>query len=115
MFTLDVSKQSLEHALIVVQFFANISGLRVNVDKTSVIWFGSIKNSEITFCDEYNLYWEAGNFTLLGISVSINLEQIVEINYEIKLAAVESVFKSWSKRILTPLEKKCCYKMYRCP
>ena len=37
--------------------------------------------------------------------MSTNLEQIVEINYETKLAAVESVFKSWSKWILTPLGK----------
>ena len=102
---LDGSKQSLEQALIVLKFYANISGLGVNFDKTSVIWFGSMKHSEITFCDEYNLHWETGNFTLLGITMSTNLEQIVEINYETKLAAVESVFKSWSKRILTPLGK----------
>ena len=88
---LDGSKQSLEQALIVLKLYANISGLCVNVDKTSVIWFGSMKNSEITFCDEYNLHWETGKFTLLGITMSTNLEQIVEINYETKLAAVESV------------------------
>ena len=87
---LDSSKQSLEQALIVLKFYANISSLGVNVDKTSVIWFGSMKNySELTFCNKYNLHWETGNFTLLGITMSTNLEHIMEINYETKLAAVE--------------------------
>lgn len=104
-FILDGSGQSLEQALIVLKFYAEISGLGVNVDKTSVIWFGSMKNSNLKLCEDYNLHWEKGFFSLLGITMSTRLEDIVGINYEAKLREVANVFKAWSKRILTPFGK----------
>lgn len=104
-FILDGTEQSLEQALLVLKFYAKISGLGVNVDKTSVIWFGSMRNSEIEMCPEYNLKWEKGNFSMLGIIMSTNLKEVVNINYESKISSVSAVFNAWSKRVLTPLGK----------
>ena len=40
---LDGSEKSLDTCLNVLKYFANISGLRNNYDKTLVIWIGSMK------------------------------------------------------------------------
>ncbi|MCU7801439.1 MAG: reverse transcriptase family protein, partial [gamma proteobacterium symbiont of Lucinoma myriamae] len=114
-FILDGTRQSLEQALIVLKFYANISGLGVNVEKTHVIWFGSMIDSDITLCNEYNLHWEKGYFSLLGITMSTNLRDIVDINYESKLSTIRSLFKSWSKRVLTPLGKLVVIKSLAIP
>ena len=37
---LDGSEKSLDTCLNVLKYFANISGLRINYDKTQVIWIG---------------------------------------------------------------------------
>ena len=42
---LDGSETSLKFSLLTLKFHAKISGLGVNVDKTSVIWIGSMRNS----------------------------------------------------------------------
>ena len=44
---LDGSEKSLVHSLRVLKLYASISGLRMNTDKTKVVWFGSRRGSEI--------------------------------------------------------------------
>ena len=55
---LDGSETSLKNALLVLKSYDKISGLGVNVDKTSVIWIGSMRNSNRTLCRDYSLHWE---------------------------------------------------------
>ena len=38
---LDGSTESLNQTLLELEFFANISGLKINFDKTQVVWIGS--------------------------------------------------------------------------
>ena len=42
---LDGSEKSLDTCLNVLKYFANLSGLRTNYDKTQVIWIGNMKYS----------------------------------------------------------------------
>ena len=102
---LDGSETSLNNALLVLKFYAKISGLDVNVDKTSVLWIGSMRSSNIILCKDYSLHWEKENFSLLGITMSTRLQDTVEMNYQEKLPILRSIFNFWSKRILTPLGK----------
>ena len=102
---LDGSETSIKNALLVLKFYAKIFGLDVNVDKTSVIWIGSMRNSNIILCKDYSLHWGKETFLLLGITMSTRLQDIVEMKYQEKLPILPSIFNSWSKRILTPLGK----------
>ena len=43
---LDGSEESLFEALLTLEWFEKISGLRINFNKTQVIWIGSKKYSE---------------------------------------------------------------------
>ena len=42
---LDGSSSSLSAALRTVKFFGSMSGLKINTDKTNLIWIGSKQNS----------------------------------------------------------------------
>ena len=102
---LDGSEVSLKYALLTLKFYAKISGLGVNIDQTSVIWIGSMRNSNRILCSEYELNWVKDKFSLLGVTLSTNLENVVRMNFDEKLSMLRSILTSWSKRILTPLGK----------
>ena len=103
--TLDGTEKSLKTCLTVLELFAEISGLCINKDKTQVIWFGSRKNSDVTLCNEHKLSWVKGQFKILGITFSLNLQEMVKINYDGKIREIKSLLISWSKRVLTPYGK----------
>ena len=100
---LDGTQKSLSTTMSVLKFYGKISGLNINMEKTKVIWFGSRKNSLITLCPEYNLSWENGFFTVLGVKFTTNLFEMVNINYDAKIEEIKNLFTSWSKRSLSPL------------
>lgn len=102
---LDGTQKSLESCMNVLQFYAEASGLYINMDKTKVVWIGSEKNSNVKFCEEYNLCWESNEFVVLGVKFPKNLDDIVEVNYINKLEEMKKIFLNWSKRVLTPLGK----------
>ena len=100
--TLEATESSLKHTLNVLKFYALASGLQVNVEKTKVIWIGSMKGSNYQICRDFNLCWEKGTFTVLGVKFSVNLNDMVKINYDEKLREIKFLLIQWSKRILTP-------------
>jgi len=79
--TLDGSKKSLKCAIKVLTCYGEISGLQLNVDKTKVVWMGSMKNSVTKLCPELDLSWEENYFNLLGVTFSKNLNEISDLNY----------------------------------
>ena len=52
---LDGSQTSLERSFALLDSFYQLSGLRVNCEKTKVLWIGSKKESNQTICPEKNL------------------------------------------------------------
>ena len=100
---LDGSEISLKEAIVELNSFKNISGLKLNIDKTQVIWIGSKKYSGDTLLPELKLKWGNAKFTLLGIEFSVDLHEIPKLNYDKKLIKLKSIIKSWSKRSLTPI------------
>jgi hypothetical protein len=68
---LDGSERSLVNAIKVLKFYAEISGLKVNVDKTTAIWIGSLKGQENDICPQLGIQWEKEKFKLLGITFQL--------------------------------------------
>ena len=44
-----------------------------------------MKGSNLRFCEDYNLCWEEEQFTVLGIKFTLDLQQMILINYEVNL------------------------------
>jgi hypothetical protein len=60
--------------MLTLKFYAKISGFNINMEKTKMVWFGTIKiRTRIIMC-----------FTLLGVKFSFDFKKIVELNYDIK-------------------------------
>ena len=101
---LDGSESSLSAALQTLTFYAEFSGLHINMEKTKIIWIGANINSDVKLLPHLNLCWDK-TFTILGIHFCTNLNNMVKINYEQKIEEIKKMLMSWSKRILTPLGK----------
>ena len=58
-----------------------------------MVWIGSGKGSNRRFCEDYKLFWESEEFTVLGIKFPKNLDDIVEVNYRKKIEAIKNLFQ----------------------
>ena len=102
---LDGSELSFNESIKTLQFFETISGLKLNLNKTQVVWIGSTKNSTKRYLPEMNFIWNPPVFKTLGMLFSTNLATIIDLNFEGKLVEVERALNMWSKRYLTPYGK----------
>ena len=100
---LDGSKLSLKEAMTELKEFYKISGLKMNSEKTQIIWIGNKKHSDEIFYPEWNLKWGNTKFILLGIDFHVDLHLIPKINFDKKLVKLKSLIQSWKRRILTPI------------
>ena len=78
---LDGRQHSLQSALNTLEIYGNLSGLKMNKEKTKVIWIGRKRQSKDKLNVSTNLEWGCSKFTLLGIEFSTNLSEMMELNY----------------------------------
>jgi exonuclease III len=103
---LDGTKDSLQAAINIFKCFYHISGLKINNDKTKLVWIGSMKDSDRRFCREANYEWvHKANFTILGITYNTDMSTIVEINLRPKMFKMQNILKLWKMRYLSPIGK----------
>ena len=102
---LDGSLGSLQTSLNILEVFGTLSGLKINHDKTKVIWIGKKKRSKEKLKVSVDLTWGEENFKLLGLEFSINLATIPEINFNKAISKVNSIITLWKNRSLTPVGK----------
>ena len=104
-FVLDGSRISFEECVGTVEKFGNKSGLKLNHGKTSVVWLGNAKNSNIRFMDHLNMEWNPPKFKVLGVWFTNNVNECVQINYREKFEEVKQLMKLWLKRCITPFNR----------
>ena len=102
---LDGSEESLKTCLSILKFYADTSGLHINMEKNRVIWIGSRKGSQEQLCTETKLNWDQNIFTVISIIFSINLQEMIDINYSKAYREIKNILIQWSKRKLTPFGK----------
>ena len=89
--------------LNVLEMFGSISGLRVNTEKTKIVWTGKKTYSKDKYQLNKNLEWGATEFILLGIVFSVKLESMIELNFNSAIQKIQKLFTSWNRRYLTQL------------
>ena len=107
---LEATEKSLKNALNLITYYSKFSGLSMNNDKTRVIWLGAMKGSDIRLCQEFNLNWDQGHFTVLGVNFSTNLLEMIELNFDKKIREIKDLLLQWSKRNFTPFGKNYGHK-----
>ena len=102
---LDGLNDSLDNTLYELERFAKISDLKINFDKTQVVWIGSKKYSSETIKTKWKLSWGCQRFKILGINFILDLDKMEMETYKVKLQQLGNIVKHWEKRSLTPLGK----------
>ena len=108
---LDGSQQSLQNALNILEIFGTYSGLKVNTDKTKIIWIGKKKHSNDKLISQ-RFDWNTTEFNMLGLKFSVDLQKMPEINFRSKLVEIKDSINHWSKRKLTPMGKVTVIKTF---
>lgn len=98
---LDGSEAPLRETLNTLNQFYDMSGLKINIEKTRAIWIGALSNSHTRLCRDFNRDWTQGSFKVLGVNFSSNVNNIWDLNYHEVLNKVENICKQWTKRKLT--------------
>ena len=102
---LDGTQHSLQAALNTLEIFGNFSGLRMNKEKTKIIWIGRKRFSKFKLNVSQKLDWGCTDFTFLGLHFSVNLDDMCKINYSKTIKIAEAEIIKWQTRNLTPIGK----------
>ena len=102
---LDGTKSSLQAALSTLKTYGSYSGLKMNKEKTKIIWIGQKKNSKDKLEVSVKLDWGDTEFTLLGLNFSVDLSKMLELNYSKTITKMLKEIKNWKTRKLTPIGK----------
>ena len=72
---LDGRRESFENVIKILNEFALWSGLKINYDKSQVVWLGSKKGSGTVFLPHFKLTSNPKTFKVLGITFSLDLQK----------------------------------------
>ena len=101
---LDGSEESFEKSISILELFSKFSGLKVNCEKTKIIWVGATRLKQ--FMKEHDFHWQlGGKFTLLGITFDLSRDDWTKCNFEEKIQQFRTVLNSWVLRDLTLIGK----------
>ena len=88
---------SLEFALELFENFYRYAGLRLNKDKTEIIWLGK-NNRSGKIC---NIKINNNATKTLGIWISKNTKEIIKTNFEERINKFKLLLQHWKQRNLT--------------
>ena len=92
-FTLEGDRNSYEKHFRTLENFEDISGLKLNYEKTSNVWLGKEKNSSKIYLPHYKMEWNPKQYKILGLWFTNNVSNMTEINVAEKFMAVRNLFK----------------------
>ena len=102
---LDGSKKSFTSALLDLELFGEISGLRLNSKKTEILWIGACAGRQDKLCLQKDLKWVTDKLKALGVWISSDPMVSMKANYNEKLQKVKNCLSGWEYRRLSLLGK----------
>ena len=96
---LKPNEPNLRQCFTILNKFKSMSGLKINIEKCSVIRLGSFND---ILCPDIPLAWPTNSISYLGITIPLTGRQsFYEVNVFTKLKEIENVLKVWNLRNLT--------------
>ena len=96
---------SFSAAMDTIKTFKEISGMKINLNKTSVYRIGSIRHSKAKFYTRYKVHWTSKPSNLLGINISHNLSRLSDLNYDTILKKASRIMSNWAVQGLSLMDK----------
>ena len=113
---LEKNKDSYNSCMELLIKFSQISGLKVNFNKTTAVKIGFDEDFGNVQADEKDIKWQLeGKFTLLGIKYDLDANDFTLSNYEVKLNYFRKILDNWNHRNLTMYGKVCIIKSLALP
>ena len=94
-------KESITETALAFKDFSSISGLVVNFDKSNILRIGSIKNTNVKIDTTVNFTWTNENITILGITISSDIHNLMELNLIPIVNKMKNLAKIWRARKLS--------------
>ena len=96
---LSATKKNLEKCCSILTQFGNISGLKINIEKSNVIRLDNVQNNNF---NETNVNWVKKSFSYLGIKIPVSDElDMYHFNFDDKIKEVDNLLKVWNMRTLS--------------
>lgn len=89
---------SVEKAVVVLNNFGDISGLKLNPSKTKALWLGSWRHRKDK---PYGFLWPEKPIRALGTCISYNEKENEKYNFTLKLQKLKTILDIWNCRSLT--------------
>ena len=87
----------------VFEKFHHLSGLKMNLDKTTILRLGALKGSGTKIAPDINVKWTNEPIKMLGVNISANRNEIANLNFPV--SKIETILNIWRERNLTIFEK----------
>ncbi len=98
---LKYEEETLQETYKLLNEFASISGLGINLEKSVIMRIGSIKHSLTILLPQHKIQWTNESIQLLGTIIPNDRSKISELNYVPKLNKVKNIIRIWRQRNLT--------------
>jgi hypothetical protein len=91
----------------IIEEFGNLSGLKLNKNKTEGIWLGRLKHTK----DKYeNITWTNEPIKSLGVYFGYNKTQCDQLNYEKQINKCKAIIKNWNQRNISLIGRITVFK-----
>ena len=97
--SIENTKDSLVGVTKVIEDFGQISGLRINKDKTQAMIFGHESAESKPVENNMGFQW-VKEIKILGVTITCDLQQMEVQNFDAKFEAIEKMLKHWIYRTL---------------
>ena len=77
-----------------------MSGLKMNTEKTKIVWLGCQTYSKDKLESTYVLQWGITQFCLLGVAFSVDLDKMIALNYSKVTLYITEQANKWNHRNL---------------
>ena len=96
------NEASVAELFATIEIFTKHSGLKLNKEKTQLIWLGSWKTRTDTIA---NLELKQESFNMLGITLGYNKQACQQKNFDAKIEKMSKQMQIWKQRDLSMLGK----------
>lgn len=105
LFVLNGKPSCLRSTVRCLDEFHQVSGLKLNKNKTQGMWIGKHRHRREGICPELNLKWEFGPVEYLGVTIDPCSHKSVDLNYSKKIERLKKRINPWFSYGLTPFGK----------
>jgi len=114
-FITDSEKKSFQTLIKTIKKFSNISGLKLNKDKCTILKRGRLRNTDINLCKENKFNWTSEKATTLGITFTTNINEMNDANLSPKIKEFEQCLNKWKRWKLSRFGNKTVLKSFAVP